>query len=133
MPLDHVSLGVADMQRAQAFYDKALAPLGMTGVMPVTVGGALVGVGYGDTPDRPVFWIGLPIDGQAASAGNGVHVCFTAPSRAAVDAFYAAAIAAGARDDGAPGVRAHYHPSYYAAFVRDLDGAKIEAVCHAPG
>lgn len=132
MSLDHVSIGVVDVNAARVFYDAALAPLGLKAVMPVNVGGNPVAIGYGETPERPFFWIGLPFDGKTASAGNGVHICLTARDRAAVDAFFAAALAAGGRDDGGPGLRPHYHPAYYAAFVRDLDGNKIEAVCHAP-
>lgn len=78
------------------------------------------------------FWILRPYDKKAASAGNGVTVAFETKSRAAVDAFHAAAMAAGATDEGPPGLRLHYHPDYYAAYVRDLDGNKICAVCHAP-
>ena len=129
MTLDHVSLGVAHMARAKPFYDAALAPLGIRPIMPVEFGGALVACGYG-AAERPHFWIGLPINGAPASAGNGVHVCFAAGTRAMVDAFYAAALASGATDDGPPGLRPMYHPNYYGAFVRDLDGNKIEACCH---
>lgn len=127
--IDHVSIGVTNMMRAKAFYDAVLAPLGMTPVMPVEIGGRLVGVGYG-TPQRPWFWIQLPINGQPASFGNGMHIAFTAETRAAVDGFYLAALEQGGVEDGAPGLRTEYHPSYYAAFVRDPDGSKIEAVCH---
>lgn len=130
MSIDHVSVGVADMKRAKAFYDAVLAPLGMAPVMPVEVSGALVGLGYGQT--RPVFWIGRPINGQAATMGNGVHICFAAATRAAVDDFYIAATEHGAVEEGRPGLREHYHPNYYAAFVRDPDGNKIEAACHTP-
>lgn len=133
MAIDHVSVGVADVKRAKAFYDAALAPLGLKPVMPVDLPGAgLVGVGYGETPDAPVFWIQSPINRAPASAGNGVHVAFRAPSREAVDAFYLAAIERGGHDDGKPGLRTEYHPDYYGAFVRDLDGNKIEAVSHRP-
>ncbi len=131
MAIDHISLGVADMKRAKAFYDSALAPLGLQPIMPVEVPGlGLVGVGYGGADGKPEFWIQLPINRAPASAGNGVHVAFTAPSRAAVDAFYIAALERGGFDDGKPGLRSEYHPNYYGAFVRDLDGNKIEAVHH---
>ncbi|NDC60118.1 MAG: VOC family protein, partial [Alphaproteobacteria bacterium] len=123
MSLDHVSIGVRDVARAKAFYDAVLAPLGMTPVMPVKLpNGELVSVGYGDAGGRPVFWIGLPLNRGAPSAGNGVHLAFAAPSRAAVDAFYIAAVEHGGHDDGSPGLRTEYHPDYYGAFVRDLDG-----------
>lgn len=77
------------------------------------------------------FWVLRPVDRNAPSPGNGVTAAFDAPSRDAVDAFHAAAIAAGGTDEGAPGLRLHYHPDYYGAYVRDLDGNKICAVCHA--
>lgn len=128
--IDHVSVGVTNMTRAKAFYDAALAPLAMAPVYPVEIAGNLVGVGYG-APNKPSFWVQLPMNGQPASMGNGVHVAFRAQTRAAVDAFYLAAMALGGIEDGAPGLRTEYHPNYYAAFVRDPDGNKIEAVCHA--
>lgn len=132
MPLDHVSIGVTSMKRSKTFYDTVLAPLGMRAVMPVEIGGQLVGVGYGDDPAKADFWIGTPVNGQPATMGNGVHVAFHAKTRAAVDDFYLAALDQGGIEDGKPGVRGHYHPSYYGAFVRDPDGNKIEACCHAP-
>jgi len=129
--IDHVSIGVTNIGRMKAFYDAVLAPLGMSPVMPVEIAGHLVGVGYG-TPARPTFWIQLPLNGAPSSFGNGAHIAFSAETRAAVDAFYLAAVEQGGVEDGAPGLRTEYHPSYYAAFVRDPEGAKIEAVCHAP-
>lgn len=131
MSIDHVSIGVSNVKRAKEFYDAALAPLGIVVVMPVEIGGKLVGVGYGDQ-GHPTFWIQLPINGQAASQGNGAHIAFAAPSRAAVDAFYLAALDKGGIEDGRPGLREDYHPNYYAAFVRDPDGNKIEACSHKP-
>lgn len=128
MALDHISIGVTNMDRAKRFYDAALAPLAMKPVMPVSINGTLVGVGYG--ADHPAFWVQLPINMQAASSGNGTHIAFRAPSREAVDAFYLAALEQGGIEDGAPGLRTEYHPNYYAAFVRDPDGHKIEAVHH---
>ena len=130
---DHVSIGVTNMTRAKTFYDAALEPLGMKPVMPVEIGGQLVGLGYGpDEAAAPSFWAQLPLNGQPASQGNGAHFAFRAEKRADVDAFYLAAIAQGGIEDGAPGLRTEYHPNYYAAFVRDPDGNKIEAVCHGP-
>jgi catechol 2,3-dioxygenase-like lactoylglutathione lyase family enzyme len=124
--LDHVSLGVADLARSQAFYDRALQPLGLRRLHDFD--GAS---GYGDT--TAVFWIGTPIDaGRRVAAGGGTHVAFAAPSRSAVDAFHRAALAAGGRDDGAPGLRPIYHENYYGAFVLDPDGHKVEACCHKP-
>ena len=130
MAIDHISVGVTNMTKAKAFYDAVLEPLGMRAVMPVEINGKLVAVGYGDAPDKPSFWIGFPINGQAASMGNGVHIAFSAPSRAAVDAFYLAALEHGGADDGGPGLRTEYHPDYYGAFVRDPDRNKIEACAH---
>jgi catechol 2,3-dioxygenase-like lactoylglutathione lyase family enzyme len=131
MSIDHVSIGVANIRRSKAFYDAVLAPIGFTPIMPVEIKGQLVGVGYGEA-EHPRFWIQLPINGQPATRGNGFHMAFTAPTRAAVDAFYLAALAQGGVDDGRPALRSEYSPSYYAAFVLDPDGNKIEAVNHAP-
>jgi catechol 2,3-dioxygenase-like lactoylglutathione lyase family enzyme len=131
MPLDHVSFGVRDVKKAQGFYDPVLAAIGWRPIYPVVVSGLLIAVGYGEEPDKPLFWIQLPHNQAAASAGNGVHVAFNAATRAAVDAFYLAALDRGGRDDGKPGLRVEYHPDYYGAFVRDPDGNKIEACCHA--
>jgi catechol 2,3-dioxygenase-like lactoylglutathione lyase family enzyme len=117
--LDHVSLKVGDYRRAEAFYDAALAPLGLWRLF----GDGETYAGYG--AERPFFWIGS--DGRTGYA----HVAFAVPQRAEVDAFHAAALAAGGRDNGAPGLREHYHPTYYGAFVLDPDGHNIEAVCHA--
>jgi catechol 2,3-dioxygenase-like lactoylglutathione lyase family enzyme len=121
--LHHVSVGASDMRRAASFYDAALAPLGMER----TVEFGNVAVAYG-SKGRAQLWVQLPHDGQPASSGNGVHICFTAPSREAVQAFHAAGLAAGGADDGAPGLRPQYSPDYYGAFLRDPDGNKIEAV-----
>ena len=127
MILDHIGVPVSDYARSVAFYDAVLAPLGIRRVMEVTaeMTGGDAHAGYGLA--KPEFWIGT----DAALKGR-LHVAFTAPSRAAVDAFHAAAITAGAGDNGAPGIRAHYHPDYYGAFVLDPDGHNIEAVCHRP-
>jgi len=130
MAIDHVSVGVSNMKRSKAFYDAALAPLGMQPIYPVEIGGQLVGVGYGEA-QQPTFWIQLPINGKPASMGNGVHIAFRARSRAEVDAFFLAAMEQGGVEDGRPGLRTEYHPDYYGAFVRDPDGNKIEACSHA--
>jgi catechol 2,3-dioxygenase-like lactoylglutathione lyase family enzyme len=127
--IDHVSVGVTNIKRSKAFYDAALKPLGMDPIMPVEFGGQLVGVGYGAN-NTPSFWIQLPINGQPASMGNGVHIAFRADDREAVDAFYIAAMEQGGVEDGKPGLRTEYHPDYYGAFVRDPDGNKIEACSH---
>jgi len=127
--IDHVGFSVADYERSKAFYLKALAPLGYVMVMEVPAehnASGFPAAGFG-AHGKPDFWIG----------GEGflpkpLHVAIVARNRAAVDAFHLAALAAGGRDHGAPGLRPHYHPSYYAAFVLDPDGHNIEAVCHAP-
>ena len=125
--LDHIGIGISDFVRAKAFYDKALAPLGIALVMEVTAEqtGGHAAAGFGSN-GKPYFWFG----GGAAIAR--AHVAFTAKSRAAVDAFYKAALAAGGTDNGGPGIRPHYHANYYGAFVLDPDGHNIEAVCHLP-
>ena len=127
--LDHIGFPVSDYDRSKAFYQKALAPLGYSIVMEVTKaesGGAYEGAGFGDK--MPSFWIS---SGEALK--GRLHVAFVAKNRAAVDTFYRAAMAAGAKDNGAPGLRPHYHPNYYGAFVLDPDGHNIEAVCHGSG
>lgn len=118
--ISHVSIGTNAFERAVAFYDQTLAALGCKRVMEHP--GA---VAYGR--QFPEFWVQSPIDGQAASTGNGSHVGFVAQSREAVDAFYRAALAAGASNAGEPGPRPHYGAPYYGCFVHDLDGHKIEA------
>jgi catechol 2,3-dioxygenase-like lactoylglutathione lyase family enzyme len=126
--LDHIGFPVSDYERAKTFYLQALAPLGYTLVMEVGQevhrGYSAAGLGKNGKPD---FWIG----GEGA-LNRPVHVAFEAADRASVDAFYRAALQAGGRDNGPPGLRPHYHPNYYAAFVFDPDGHNIEAVCHKP-
>jgi catechol 2,3-dioxygenase-like lactoylglutathione lyase family enzyme len=136
--IDHLGITVEDYPAALAFYDAVFAPLGIARVMEVTAeqtGGAAA-CGYGSTGDRrdiqagkPSFWV------SAGPVPTGpMHLAFLAQSREAVDAFYAAALAAGGRDNGPPGIRAHYHPGYYGAFVLDPDGRNVEAVHHTwPG
>ena len=127
--LDHIGFAVSDAERSKRFYEPALAPLGITLIMSVTPEQTeSKGTAHGFGSDgKPYFWIG-----DNERVGEGTHVAFTAATRAQVDAFYAAAIAAGGGDNGPPGIRAIYHPNYYAAFVHDPDGANIEAVCHRP-
>lgn len=128
--IDHMGFKVADFDRSLAFYTQVLAPLGYGPVMEVTpemTGDGSRHAGFGKD-NKPDFWIGTGGEGTR----SGLHVAFVAPDRAAVDAFHAAALTAGAADNGAPGIRAHYHPNYYGAFVIDHDGNNIEAVCHAP-
>ena len=127
--IDHVGYAVSNYERAKEFYAKALAPLGYTLVMEVPAEANPSGypaAGFG-ADGKPDFWIG-----GEGGLQRALHVAITAKDRATVDAFHKAAIAAGAKDNGPPGIRAHYHPDYYAAFVLDPDGHNIEAVCHAP-
>ena len=119
--IDHVSLGVPDVAAARRFYDPVLSPLDLPLWMSGTDEAA-----YGR--DYPVFWIQKPVNGAAARAGNGVHICFRAPSREAVEAFHRVGLAQGGRDAGAPGLRPHYTHHYYAAFLYDPFGNKIEAL-----
>ncbi len=125
--IDHTGLAVSDFARSKEWYARALAPLGYKVMMefPAEQAGGQPAAGLG--AGKPDFWL----------AGGGptsphIHVCFAAKNRAAVDAFYKAALAAGGRDNGPPGVRAQYHPNYYGAFVLDPDGHNVEAVCHYP-
>jgi catechol 2,3-dioxygenase-like lactoylglutathione lyase family enzyme len=126
--LDHVSLGVRDINRSRRFYDAALRPLGL--VRTVDFGGH--GSDYGAAPGSPGVEFTITCEADVRTPIPGAHLCFRAPDRASVDAFHAAALSAGGRDDGAPGLRPHYHADYYGAFVLDPDGHRIEAVCHAP-
>ena len=122
--LDHLGIDVSDYARSKAFYEAALEPLGLEVLMdPVATA-----CGFGSPVERmPFFWLY-----DRENVNQGVHVAFAAPDRDAVDAFHAAAMAAGARDNGGPGVREIYHPNYYGAFVLDPDGNNVEAVCHTP-
>ncbi|MCV0397689.1 MAG: VOC family protein [Rhizobiaceae bacterium] len=125
--IDHTGIPVTDWEKSKTFYDAALAPLGAKLLMMVPeeyTGGAKVG-GYGR--HKPDFWLT-----EETGTGPGRHYAFVAANRAEVDAFYTAAMAAGGRDNGAPGPRPHYHEHYYGAFVFDPDGNNIEAVCHHP-
>jgi catechol 2,3-dioxygenase-like lactoylglutathione lyase family enzyme len=125
--IDHIGFPVSDFARAKAFYTKALAPLGYTLIMEVAQDqndAPAAGFGINGKPD---FWIG-----GEGGLNKPVHIAISTNTRSAVDAFHKAALAAGGRDNGAPGLRPHYHPNYYGAFVLDHDGHNIEAVCHAP-
>ena len=126
--IDHVGFPVSDYARSKAFYRETLAPLGYTLIMEVMEtesGSPAAGFGREGKPD---FWIG----GEGGLKGT-LHIAIAADDRRAVDAFYRAALAAGGRDNGAPGLRPQYHPNYYGAFVLDPDGHNVEAVCHTPG
>ncbi len=125
--IDHVGFAVSNYERAKEFYAKALAPLGYKLIMEVpaeTNPSGFPAAGFG-AEGKPDFWIG-----GEGRLEHPLHVAIVAKDRAAVDAFHREALAAGGRDNGAPGIRAHYHPNYYGAFVLDLDGHNIEAVCH---
>ncbi len=121
MIIDHIGLRASDSKRSNEFYSKALAPLGIVKVLEFE-GSA----GFGKE-GKAEFWIG-----EGGSPHTSVHVAFSADNRKQVDQFYKAALAAGGKDNGAPGVRDMYHPNYYGAFVFDPDGHNIEAVCHKP-
>lgn len=124
--IDHTGISVSDIARSKAFYIAALAPIGYKLLLevPAAVTGSNDAAGFG-VPPKPDFWL-------ASGTPNvpPIHIAFRAGSRAEVDAFHAAAIQAGGRDNGRPGLRPHYHPNYYGAFVLDPDGHNIEAVCH---
>jgi catechol 2,3-dioxygenase-like lactoylglutathione lyase family enzyme len=119
---DHVSIGVRDLAAARRFYDAALAPLGFH-CLSTSDGG----LGYGK--DKPAFWVNQAARPVAPDTESGLHFCFLAPNKAAVDGFYAAALAAGGRDNGKPGLRPEYDGDYYAAFVYDPEGYRLEAYC----
>lgn len=126
--IDHTGINVSNAKKSREFYSKALAPLAYKMLMEVPkefVNGAIV-LGYG-VPPKPDFWLheGVPFEPR-------VHIAFRAENRKQVDEFYKAALAAGGKDNGAPGPRPHYHKDYYGAFVLDPDGYNIEAVCHDP-
>jgi catechol 2,3-dioxygenase-like lactoylglutathione lyase family enzyme len=121
--IDHMGVQVANLDRSIAFYEKALAPLGIVLVMKLPAHIA-PGAGFGP-PGKPELWIDA-----SRPPTDRIHVAFRAKTRTEVKAFYDAAIAAGGTDNGAPGMRPHYHPDYFGAFVRDPDGHNIEAVCH---
>ena len=119
--IDHISIGVTDVESAKRFYKAALGPLGYT----VGFEGEW-GAGFKNPQGAPDFWI------RPEKAVSPVHVAFQVEDRASVGAFHEAALAAGGKDNGAPGIRSHYHENYYGAFVLDTDGHNIEAVCHKP-
>ncbi|MBV6810141.1 VOC family protein [Xanthomonas campestris pv. pennamericanum] len=125
--IDHIGLACSDLQTSTAFYRAALAPLGITLLVELTAAqtGGRAHAGFGT--ERPFLWLG-----SHAQAAGTTHVALTASDRHSVDAFHRAALAAGGRDHGAPGLRPHYHPHYYSAFVLDPDGHNCEAVCHLP-
>jgi catechol 2,3-dioxygenase-like lactoylglutathione lyase family enzyme len=126
--LDHLGISISDLARSRAFYLTALAPLGMDIQLEVSAEqtGDHAAIGFGAN-GKPFFWIG-----EGKQPASSIHVAFAAGSRADVDAFHCAALTAGGRDNGAPGLRPHFHADYYGAYVLDPDGYNVEAVCHAP-
>lgn len=126
--IDHTGVSVSDFARSKAFYSKTLSAIGYALLMefPASVTGHADVAGFGEPP-KADFWVS-----QGVPNHPSMHVAFRVSSRAQVDAFYQAAMAAGAGDNGAPGIRPHYHEHYYGAFVLDPDGHNIEAVCHSP-
>ena len=125
--LDHIGIPISDYARSKSFYEKALAPLGYSLVMEVPqTGNGERAAGFG-ADGKPDLWIG-----SEGGLNRSVHIALLAKDRATVDAFYRAALAAGGKDNGAPGLRPLYHANYYGAFVFDPDGHNIEAVCHTP-
>lgn len=123
--IDHVSIGVRDIERAKRFYDAALKPLGYR-----CLNEGEDSLGYGR--DAVGFWVGVTGRPVPPDERSYLHVCFAAPSRASVDAFHAEALRNGGRDNGKPGLRTDYDPNYYAAFAVDPDGYRIEAYCAGP-
>jgi catechol 2,3-dioxygenase-like lactoylglutathione lyase family enzyme len=120
--LDHVTIGVSDVERSKKFYDQALSPLGIKRLY--AEGKTFAGYGI---DKKAFFWIG-----ERDTPQTSAHIAFTCRDRETVNAFYSAATAAGGRDHGRPGLRPHYHSNYYGAFILDPDGHNIEAVCHLP-
>ncbi|MEZ5906253.1 MAG: VOC family protein [Geminicoccaceae bacterium] len=128
--LSHVTIGTNDLKRAKAFYDRVMAVLHIPCIADEAFNGL---VGYGETQETtPHFYLMRPINGRPATVGNGQTFAFLAKDRATVRAFHAAALAAGGTCEGPPGLRAHYHPDYYGAYVRDPDGHKPACACHLP-
>ena len=123
----HVTAGSNDIARARRFYDSVASALGL-----VRHADHPEAVAYGPPGGRPQLWILRPLDKKEATAGNGITIGLEAPDRATVDKAHAAAMAAGGSDEGKPGLRTHYHPNYYGAYLRDPDGNKVCIVCHKP-
>lgn len=126
--LSHVTIGTNDVARAKKFYDAVFAPLGLLALSYYEN----AAIGYGRKGDeRSAVWVMKPFDGRPATWGNGSHFAFDAPNRKAVEEFHAKALALGGMDEGQPGPRPDYGPNYFGAYVRDPDGNKLQAVCHA--
>jgi catechol 2,3-dioxygenase-like lactoylglutathione lyase family enzyme len=121
----HVTVGTNDVAKAKAFYDGVGKALGLLRIVEYPAGS-----GYGRQGGRPQLWIVTPLDKKPATVGNGITIGLEAGDRASVDAAYAAGMAAGGKEEGKPGLRSHYHPNYYGAYLRDPDGNKVCIVCH---
>ena len=121
----HVTLGTNDWETAKPFWAAIATALDLPKLFEHDSG-----VAYGEMTGQKIF-VGPAFDGEPATNGNGTHIAFLAKSRAVVDGFYAAALENGGSDEGSPGLRPHYHPNYYGAYVRDPDGNKLQAVCHS--
>jgi catechol 2,3-dioxygenase-like lactoylglutathione lyase family enzyme len=126
--IDHVSLGVRDLERSRRFYDAVLRPLGIVRIVDFQQRGS----DYGAMAGSLGVEFTVTLEPSDSLVSRGMHVCFRAPDRAAVRAFHAAAVLSGGRSDGEPGLRPQYHPDYFSAFAIDPDGHRVEAVCHAP-
>jgi len=126
--LDHASLGVSDLEGSRTFYDATLRPLGLVRLLDFEGRGS----DYGAMAPPLGVEFTITLEKDNVSPSNGMHLCFRAPDRAAVDAFFVAALGTGGRNDGQPGLQPQYHRDYYAAYVFDPDGHRLEAVCHAP-
>ncbi|CAN5887531.1 VOC family protein [soil metagenome] len=124
----HITIGSNDVARAKAFYDGVCQALGLARLADYPSA-----IAYGQPGGRPQLWILHPLDKNAASVGNGITLGLDAPDRPAVNAAHEAGLSGGGKDEGAPGLRTHYHPHYYGAYLRDPDGNKICVVCHKPG
>ena len=123
----HVTVGSNDIAKSRRFYDGVGKALGLACIVEYPTA-----FGFGRTGGRPQLWIVRPLDKNPATVGNGITIGLDAADRPSVDAAYEAAMAAGGTDEGKPGLRAHYHPNYYGAYVRDPDGNKVCIVCHKP-
>ena len=122
----HVTVGSNDVAKAKVFYESVTKPLGLACIADYPGNAAA----FGKPDNRPQLWVVKPLDKKLATVGNGVTIGLDAPNRPSVDAAYKAGMQTGGKDEGAPGLRTHYHPNYYGAYLRDPDGNKVCIVCH---